>query len=280
MNSFPETLRPLVGYQHDEEYATRISGPYDSGLTVVSLGRENDIYRARMRFARKDWSYFATLHAFFRSMRGRYGTFAFRDWNGHDATPVGIPWTDVIVAAGDGVTTAFDLPVVYGTTRTLKVAGVAKTEAAYSATRARSGTTVTLVTTAAHGYSTSDTVTISGLGGTGFNGSFVITVTNATTFTYTSGTSGTVTTTADTGGVITTASRWVFAALGGTGGLFDKGTFGASIVPADNALLTYDATGRRIVVARFSQDAMTFEAFVNMCVTTGLAVEEAAPVLV
>jgi type IV pilus assembly protein PilY1 len=49
----------------------------------------------------------------------------------------------------------------------------------------RSGTTVTATTSAAHGYVTGQTVTIAGATGSRYNGSFVVTNTGATTFTYT-----------------------------------------------------------------------------------------------
>lgn len=48
-----------------------------------------------------------------------------------------------------------------------------------------SGTTATVVTTTDHGYSTSDSVIISGVTPAGYNGTFTITVTDTTTFTYT-----------------------------------------------------------------------------------------------
>lgn len=48
-----------------------------------------------------------------------------------------------------------------------------------------SGTTATVTTSAAHGYSTSNSVAIAGASVAGFNGAFTITVTSTTTFTYT-----------------------------------------------------------------------------------------------
>lgn len=49
----------------------------------------------------------------------------------------------------------------------------------------RSGSTVTAVTPSAHGFSSGDVIVISGADQAEYNGSFTITVTNATTFTYT-----------------------------------------------------------------------------------------------
>src|SRR5262249_46138372 len=48
-----------------------------------------------------------------------------------------------------------------------------------------SGTTVTITTTAPHGYTTGQLVAITGVAVAGYNGNFTITVTSPTTFTYT-----------------------------------------------------------------------------------------------
>jgi hypothetical protein len=53
-----------------------------------------------------------------------------------------------------------------------------------------SGTTVTITTTAPHGFSVNQTVQVSGVGVAGYNGVFSITVVTANTFQYTAGTSG------------------------------------------------------------------------------------------
>jgi hypothetical protein len=57
-----------------------------------------------------------------------------------------------------------------------------------------SGSLATVTTTANHGYDDSDVVTISGASPSGFNGTYRITKTGATTFTYANTTSGTATT--------------------------------------------------------------------------------------
>jgi len=76
----------------------------------------------------------------------------------------------------------------------------------------RTGSTVTIVTAAAHGLTTGNTVVISGItgaSGTTMNGTFVITVTNTTTFTYTAaGTAGAGTVSAASGYGFTLVSRW------------------------------------------------------------------------
>jgi hypothetical protein len=55
------------------------------------------------------------------------------------------------------------------------------------------GTTTTVVTTSNHGFSTGNSVVISEVTPTGFNGTYTITVTNTTTFTYANATNDTAT---------------------------------------------------------------------------------------
>jgi hypothetical protein len=70
-------------------------------------------------------------------------------------------------------------------------------------TTGRSGTTVTVVTSANHYFKTGDIVTIQGCGNANgsavFNGQWTITVTDATTFTFTHGTSGLINVLSETG---------------------------------------------------------------------------------
>lgn len=71
-----------------------------------------------------------------------------------------------------------------------------------TASRARTSNVATITTSAAHGLVAGMTVTISGVGGTGYNGTVAITSTpNNTTFTYAS-TGANETTTTDTGGTV------------------------------------------------------------------------------
>jgi len=76
-----------------------------------------------------------------------------------------------------------------------------------TATYGRSGTTITVSSTA-HGLSTGDTIGVdwaAGTGGTGTNGNYVVTVTNANTFTVTDINSGSIT----AGAAMVYASRWL-----------------------------------------------------------------------
>jgi hypothetical protein len=75
-----------------------------------------------------------------------------------------------------------DPTLVYNGTVWFKIATTSTAQTINSITR--SGTTATLTTAAAHGLVSGNYVTISGATPSGFNGSYVITVTGVTTFTY------------------------------------------------------------------------------------------------
>jgi hypothetical protein len=60
-----------------------------------------------------------------------------------------------------------------------------------SGTYSQTGTTVTVTTTTAHGFTTHDLATVNFSSGAGVNGTYAVTVTSSTVFTYTSGTSQT-----------------------------------------------------------------------------------------
>ncbi len=64
---------------------------------------------------------------------------------------------------------------------TLLTSGVAQTISSITS----SSTTATVTTSAAHGYTTGNTVAIAGVSQSGYNGTYTITVTSTTTFTYT-----------------------------------------------------------------------------------------------
>jgi hypothetical protein len=71
---------------------------------------------------------------------------------------------------------------------------------------ARTGTTATLTTSAAHGFAIGDTVVVAGLTASALNGTYTIgTVPSETTFTYTTSTTGTITSGADTGTAVVAA---------------------------------------------------------------------------
>lgn len=84
---------------------------------------------------------------------------------------------DYIVAC-NGV----DATMVYDGTRWFKLASTSTAQTIGTITH--SGTTATLTTLTAHGLATGNLVTVSGASPTEYNGTYVITVTGATTFTY------------------------------------------------------------------------------------------------
>lgn len=75
---------------------------------------------------------------------------------------------------------------------------------------ARSGSTATITTSAAHGFRVGDSVTIAGTNGnSALHGTYtILTVPTTTTFTYTTTTSGTITSAADTGTAVVPANSW------------------------------------------------------------------------
>lgn len=91
-------------------------------------------------------------------------------------------------------------------------------QARISVSRSRTGDVATLITAAAHGFSTGDYVDVSGLGGSGYNGlGNQVTVVDSTTFTYVN-TGTNEATTADTGGLIVFSAIQITAL--GSGNIF------------------------------------------------------------
>ena len=72
---------------------------------------------------------------------------------------------------------------------------------------ARTSSTATITTSAAHSFAAGDSVTVDGLENTALNGTYTITtVPSSTTFTYTTSTSGSIASTADSGTALVTAN--------------------------------------------------------------------------
>jgi hypothetical protein len=99
-----------------------------------------------------------------------------------------------------------------------------------TATYGRSGTTVTISSTA-HGLSTGDAVGIdfsAGTGGTATNGNYKVTVTNANTFTITDINSGSIT----AGAAMAYAGRWLMTFDVAAGDYFNN----VSLIPGDGVV--------------------------------------------
>lgn len=150
---YPDSPVPSEGYSSTDEYATIVAGPYMSGRTVVGKGREYPLYRARLAYARMAIADLQPVLTLFHDVRGRYGTFSFFDFTGHDASPVGASWVKLYVGVGDGVTTGFDLPMKSSSSRTVYVNGSSTTAFTFSAgggTDGRDRITFTVAPTAGH----------------------------------------------------------------------------------------------------------------------------------
>ena len=108
------------------------------------------------------------------------------------------------------------------------------------------GTTVTVTTAAANTFTTGDQVQIAGASVAGYNGTFIITVTDSTHFTYTATASGLA---SATGG---SASQWEY---GGPNGIFGQklvfaggatGVVGYVVNPGPNAQIQLYVTGSNV----------------------------------
>lgn len=98
--------------------------------------------------------------------------------------------------------------MVYDGTRWFKIATTTTAQTISSITRGGTGNlTATLTTASAHGLITGNRVTITGADPSGFNGTYVITVTGSTTFTYTMA--------ADPGGDATTMGAYTVIGITG-----------------------------------------------------------------
>lgn len=107
-----------------------------------------------------------------------------------------------------------DPTLIYDGSAWFKVATTSTAQTISTITRGGTGNlTATLTTASAHGLATGNRVTISGASPSGFNGTFVITVTGSTTFTYTMA--------ADPGGNATTVGSYTVIGITGV----DSSTF-------------------------------------------------------
>lgn len=120
---YPDSPLPSEGYSSTDEFATVIAGPYMSGRSVAGKGREYPPFRARLAYPRMPLADIQPLYTLFNSVRGRFGTFTFFDFTGHDTNPVGAAWVKLYVGVGDGVTAAFYLPMKSATSRTVSING-------------------------------------------------------------------------------------------------------------------------------------------------------------
>lgn len=128
MATYPDSPVPSQGYEWSDEFQTWVAGPYPSGRMVTAPARQYELFAVKLRYNREVRSSLTSVYDLFKASKGRHGTFTFKDFSGIDSSPVGAPWKRLYVGVGTGAATTFDLPICSSSSRTLRVAGVAKTE--------------------------------------------------------------------------------------------------------------------------------------------------------
>jgi hypothetical protein len=131
-----------------------------------------------------------------------------------------------------------------------------------------SGTTVTITTSANHNFFTGQVITVAGVGVAGYNGTFTITVVDATTFTYTASTSGLANASGGTAGpgTVPTASyaspdggfTWVVT-FSGTGVIGNSIADGVYDITLNQSAVTYNYSG-----ATLTQSNRTLDTFYRL----------------
>lgn len=130
MSLFPTTPVPKIPYSTSDTYATISSGQYESGVVNVRSARVFPLFSAKLIYPPGDWSTYQALYTFFVSMKGRAGTFTFKDFLGWDKSPVGITWPKLYAYVATSTTSnqVFDLPMFTSTTYALYDNGAAVVE--------------------------------------------------------------------------------------------------------------------------------------------------------
>ena len=113
MALFPTSPVPKTPYTTIDTFFTVTSGAYESGVMNTRAARVNSLFSAKLAYPLQDWSAFSALYAFFVSMKGRSGTFTFKDFNGWDKTPAGIIWPKIVARVETATTSnqVFDVPM-------------------------------------------------------------------------------------------------------------------------------------------------------------------------
>jgi hypothetical protein len=163
----------------------------------------------------------------------------------------GVAGCDANFAADNGVTEQpFDLgAVIPAFARVLDVKTVTSAAFAavsHSASYSVTSNVLTMTTAVAHGLVSGTTVVIAGMTVTAHNGTFVVTVTGATTFTYAC-TTPDAESTADTGGVITATTSFTLVAE--TGNATSGNQFIASATILALNAITAAAAGGPLAIA-------------------------------
>lgn len=113
MALYPTSPVPSVPYPHTDSFVTIRSGKFESGLENVRAARVYPLFSARLTYPTLTWTSYATLYAFFIARKGAHGTFTFKDFNGHDSSPVGIAWPKLYAYTATSTTAdvTFDVPM-------------------------------------------------------------------------------------------------------------------------------------------------------------------------
>lgn len=120
MQLFPTTPVPSENSDFNDTFFTVSGGDdWEDGTLQTRAARVYPVFRANLVYnpTGSPYSTFATLYQFFCTMKGKFGTFSYRDFTGWDQG--GIAWPYLFVGVGDGSTTAWDVPMYGSTSRTL-----------------------------------------------------------------------------------------------------------------------------------------------------------------
>lgn len=117
--TFPTTPRPTTVYPISIEFDTIEGGPYRAGGIVAHDGRAYELYGVEAQWSRRDRASLMGIWEFFRQQKGRGGRFAFIDFAGWNASPVGWDWTKLYCCVATAGQTVVPLPSTNGSSFTL-----------------------------------------------------------------------------------------------------------------------------------------------------------------
>lgn len=126
MALYPVVPVPRIPYTTSDTYFTITSGQFESGVMNTRSGRVYPLFSVKLAYNIQDWGNFGALYVFFVSMKGRAGTFTYKDFLGWDKSPVGIAWPKLYALTETTTTTnkLFDVPMFGSTSYTLYENGV------------------------------------------------------------------------------------------------------------------------------------------------------------
>jgi hypothetical protein len=121
----------LDPYEWTPRFKTMVAGPFDNENIVTRAVLQFTLHACTIHYFYTGWTALAeAVYEFFVSMKGRYGSFAFYDLQGWDASPIGILWKGQYVGVGNASTLIFDVPAyiaINDANRKIYCGGVDKT---------------------------------------------------------------------------------------------------------------------------------------------------------